>query len=234
MEDYEKFDQLIENLDSADSEIDPELGSLLQIVQGLKENQPHPSAAAKMRSQRLMLAESKTVRESSKAQRMSFIGSLYAWAVPAVLMLAIVGVVFGNSSRGGIEEPATVQSGSGVLSTVEPEAVQDPAASNEAEALLSPTVTLTATVSLTRNVPIEDGPAAEPLPVDLVPYPSPESESRESEPVMIPDGEGGEVPVAPQRPLPGSSIDPPEGVDIDLIVTPRPGDGREDGRNPDS
>lgn len=243
MEDYEKFDQLIENLGSSESEIDAEFDSFMQIVEGLKDNQPQPSAAARMRSQRLMLEESKTIRESSKAQRMSFIGSLYGWAVPAILMLAIVGVVFGNSSIGGVEEPSTIQSGSGVLATAvptevqaEPEQIEDPAGSADVEIVPELTVTITATVSLTRNVPIEDGPAAEPIPDELVPYPSPdsESESRSSEADAQPAGDRGEIPSPPERPLPGSNIEPPEGSDAELIVTPRPGDGREGGRNPDS
>ncbi len=51
-------------------------------------------------------------------------GSLYGWAVPAILMLAVVGVVFGNSSIGGVNEPEPVQSGSGVLATAAPTEVQ--------------------------------------------------------------------------------------------------------------
>jgi len=241
MEDYEKFDQLIENLDSTESSIDPEIAHLAQIVQSLKDNQPHPSAAARMRSQQMMLAESKSIRDSKKAQRLSFIGSLYGWAVPAVLILAVVGVVLGNSSGDETNAPGTLQSGSApaILATTPAETEADSGdkqnlqSSDGAEVLIEPTSTLTITLSITRNVPGGDGPAAEPIPADLVPYPSPEAESREAESITMPDGEGGEV-VVPERPLPGSSIQPPDGSDGGTIVPPRPGDGREGGRNPDS
>lgn len=238
MEDYEKFDDLIKNLDSAESNSDPEMAHLAQIVQSMKDSQPHPSAAARMRSQQMMLAESKSVRDSKKAQRLSFIGSLYGWAVPAVLMLAVVGVVLGNSGGDETNAPGTLQSGSApaILATTPAETEIDSSEtqnSDGAEVLIEPTPTLTLTVSITRNVPGDAGPAAEPISADLVPYPSPETESREGESITMPDGDGGEVAV-PERPLPGSSIQPPDDNAGGTIVTPRPGDGREGGRNPDS
>ena len=245
MENYEKFEQMIEDSGNTPDGSDPELESMFQIVQSLKSGQPHPSFKAQAKSKQLMLEEAKQVAQSSKARRISIIGSLYGWAVPAILLLAVAGVVLGNSQRNGVAEPGTIESGSGpALVPVESEATEEPVddiapvlepadegQEGEISPDSSPMITRTQIISDTA-----DGePVAVPVPEDLVSYPAPETNTGEVDQITVPDGEGGEVDIpVPQRPLPGSQINPPVDENGNPLVTPLPGDGREGGRNPDS
>lgn len=236
MEDYEKFEQLIENSGGIPDGNDPELEAMFQIVQGLKSGQPYTSQQARVKSQRLMLAEAEQIAEASKSRRISIIGSLYGWAVPAILLLAVAGAVLGNSQRNDGEGPATVESLSApALVPVELEPSEESAmeenqgdeGSPEANTMISRTQIISDTT---------DGePVAVPVPDDLVSYPAPEANTGEVDQITVPDGEGGEIDIpVPQRPLPGSQINPPVDENGNPLVTPRPGDGREGGRNPDS
>ena len=226
----DRFDQLIENGLAGEDE----LGGMVDIVDQLKKSQPHPATLAQMRSERRMLAESERVRQAIRERRISRLGSLYGWAVPAILLLAVFGVVFGNSRQNepATPEPGSSESSSGVLTTVDTSSVQE-----IDEPQIEATATVTPSLSLTRTIPNDSQPAADPLASDLNPYPSPANvtEDGEVESISVPDGEGGEIEVVvPIRPLAGTNIEPPEGGDSSTIVTPRPGDGREGGRNPDS
>ena len=171
MENYEKFEQMIEDSGNAPDGSDPELESMFQIVQSLKSDQPHPSYKAQSGSKQLMLEEAKRVAEASKTRRLSVIGSLYGWAVPAILLLAVVGAVVGNSQRsGGVDiGPETIESGSApVLAPADEEPIEE-----SEEDVLSPE----ASTIITSTEIISDSAAGEavvpPVPEDLVAYPDP-------------------------------------------------------------
>lgn len=239
MKDFEEFDKLVNDYERGELANTDNYDDYLQIVQAIKSSQPHPTPAARSASQKLMLEEAGKVGQVKQERRLVNLGRLFAFAVPVLLVFVVTATVL-TSRRGDVDQldPA-VQPGSpgqqseGVLPTVEAETDLGGETPLVEEAVPVETEIMTATRITT------EGTASEPITGQMEEAIgsgdqnlSEESTETGSNQVTVPDGEGGEIVLPqPQLPLPGAGIEPP--VDGEMIV-PRPGDGREDGRNPDS
>ena len=179
MQDYDKFDKMINANGLSGSDEFAEFEGMFEVTQALKSNIKLPRAAAENASRMKMLAEAEAVQTEVRDRRGRRLGALFAWAVPAVLLLAIAGVILGNRSP---TEPAVAVPGAapqeepGVLATTVPTPTQsiqevDPI-STQLPAELQGTAVLTGTRGSDGAVvlPLEDGTELE-LPQPNLPLP---------------------------------------------------------------
>ncbi|MEM9772977.1 MAG: hypothetical protein AAF902_00245 [Chloroflexota bacterium] len=244
MEDFEKFDKLVNDFERGESSDDGDLDNYLRIVRSLKNNQPHPSISARSKSQRLMLEEAGQLSQKKREKRLVNLGRLLGLAVPALLIFAVLSTVL--TSRGqsnGIEAPAIPQGASGEEKGTDGvlEPVQDGPEQNEENISTEVMEEIEPAASITPTRITNEGTASEPISGQVEEGVSESDEDLAGESInsgsqiTVPDGDGGQIVIPePQIPLPGARLQPPIGGSEGEMVTPRPGDGREDGRNPDS
>ncbi|MEM8859875.1 MAG: hypothetical protein AAGD96_16225 [Chloroflexota bacterium] len=228
MKDFEKFDELLNRVEHGSHATEGEFDDYLNIAHSLKDQQPFPSAQARAKSRQLLLSEAKQVKESSKKSRLVNLGSLLAFAVPALLVFAVLATVLRS------RVPDNVQVGAPSTEAEEFEGVLAPVQEID-PTVEAPVVEIepTAIVSGTRIT--NEGTDAVPISGEVEEADVNDESPAGSDQITPPDSGDSEFDLPqPQLPLPGAGIEPPIDGDERSIITPRPGDGREDGRNPDS
>lgn len=197
MNDYEKFDQYLD-----DGKFKDEFSDLHQITDLLRNKTDYPSPLAEKNSKAKFIAEAESIQADRNATRVRRLGAVFAWAVPAILILVLAGVIFGNGPNSGAEEIQTGSDGQGVVDENDVEQQDD--------GVLAPAVEITPTRFVT-----EDGPGSESLPSDVQnsAIVSPTENTGETITILGEDGNPVELinPAVPGSDGAGQPIDTQEG-----------------------
>ncbi len=197
MNDYEKFDQYLD-----DGKFKDDFSELHQITDLLRNKTNYPSPLTEKNSKAKFLAEAESIQTDRNATRVRRLGAVFAWAVPAILILVLAGVIFGNGPNSG---GAEIQTGSGAE-----QAVDDTEVEQQDDGVLAPAVEITPTRFVT-----EDGPGAESLPGGLQDTSVISPTEKNGETITIPGEDGNPVelinPAVPVNGGAGQPIDTQEG-----------------------
>ncbi len=190
MKDYEKFDEYLN-----DGKFQGEFGDLHKIADRLKNQNIYPSPMAENRSKNKFLAAAESMQAEQKTRRVRRLGAVFAWAVPAVLILVLAGIVFGNGPGSGNQD---IQTGVGG------ELEQD-------DGILQPAEEITPTRIIITN----DGPASTPIPAEIDGSNVITPTQKDGETITVYDEDGNPVelinPAVPVNGGAGQPVDTQEG-----------------------